>query len=339
MLDPKLTPKQLHNIAGDQAHLNDDILQDIRTHPNAYLELRDWAARNYGMPTPTTAPPAPPEPEPTSKRRWKPNKTKARPDGHKPHSAKRHRLLIIVPIAVIALGAALTWATRTLDPATDTAITQSEQPTQSAQSEPTKPIPEDSDAQSGADTDDADLGTITRAGAASYTCQTLGTGVECWGYLTDTKTQNPRAIKDLEDTPITALAVGKTFVTAIDTEGAVYWWKPAKNPDVEDLGTIPLPITAIAAGNDHACALIGGNAWCWGSNQVGQIRGVATDTQMEPTEIDGPTRLTDLGSTGYEMWASSPEGIWVWGNNKFGQANPNDPADTTPPTLIPWQPN
>lgn len=325
ILDPKLTAQALHAIAADNP-LTDDLLSAIRMHPNVYLELQDWAAHWYGMPNQAPPPPSPPNPEPpTTKINWINRKPTGTNTPEEPasntrpqRSRKRRKALATISIAAVAtVLIALTWATK-------------EATGQNQQSSPPPPSPQsETNRQSGS----PEPGTPIRSGNASHTCQTTGTGVTCWGYLDDGTNQAATPIPELENQPISQLAVGKQFTTAITTQGNVYWWTPTTTP--EQIGTVPTPTTAITAGNDHACTIADTQVWCYGQNHVGQIRGVPTEETMPPTRIADITGAETIGTTGYDTWATTPQGTWVWGNNKFGQSNPEDAAETIPPTFIP----
>src|SRR5438445_4870386 len=61
----------------------------------------------------------------------------------------------------------------------------------------------------------------------------------------------------------------------------------------------PLRFVAITAGADHACALTErGEAYCWGSNQFGQIGNGAADARPHrvPVRVTGDLKFTTVAA-------------------------------------------
>lgn len=185
-----------------------------------------------------------------------------------------------------------------------------------------------------------------RAGGWSFACQTgaAARGVSCWGRIGE-DTQPPTAVSGVEGKRFTALAVGYGFGVGVDTENRVWAWGKNDHGQLgmgvgdtqwaaHEVGTAPGDVSQVVAGVEHTCVLSGGEAWCFGSNRVGQVRGVKTDEGLGLTHVDGPSGVTALGSSGYDTWAETPEGLWVWGSNKWGALVPTDAAETLPPTLV-----
>ncbi len=94
-------------------------------------------------------------------------------------------------------------------------------------------------------------------------------------------------------------------------------------------GTIGIPTgeedTAVDVGIGHACAVRGGEAYCWGSNYSGQL-GIGTDilSSAEPVAVStagvlsGKT-VTDI-STGWENTCAIASGkAYCWGSNDDGR--------------------
>lgn len=244
-------------------------------------------------------------------------------------SGKVIATMILVPLVFLLLLGGL-WARL------HTAESE-EQPGQAQSEAPL--VAEGPDPQSG----ESPEGTPARAGLGSFECATNGEGVSCWGWVSDDETRPMTSVSGLENTQIDHLAVGRGYATAVDTEGTVYAWgrndrgqlgHDGGDPEWEavTVGTLDGRADDLVAGEEHVCALVEGQVWCFGSNRVGQLRGVVTDEVFGLTQIDGIADATSLGTSGFSTWALVPDGSIAWGNSKFGQVDPDDAAATLGPT-------
>jgi hypothetical protein len=85
--------------------------------------------------------------------------------------------------------------------------------------------------------------------------------------------------------------------------------------------------SAIAAGDNHACAVVGSGVMCWGSNDQGQIGLGAVDaveagtlTDHSPTSVVGVTNATAIVAGGSSSCALVQTGdLFCWGNNVEGE--------------------
>lgn len=101
-------------------------------------------------------------------------------------------------------------------------------------------------------------------------------------------------------------------------------------------------ITDISAAGGHTCAIVSGEAWCWGDNTFGQLGngelGVAAST-TQPVKVifsDPATRLTDIAvGVNYSCAVDLAGAAWCWGNNEYAKlgdfTNPLDPGDSNQP--------
>ena len=193
--------------------------------------------------------------------------------------------------------------------------------------------------------------TTLRAGSGSFVCSSGGTGVSCWGADAQANTQgarvSPTAVPGLEKVKVSALSVGKGFAVAVDDSGKVYAWganevgqlgkktnEALVNQAVE-VGKLPAAPTALVSGYEHTCALAKGTVWCFGSNRYGQVNGTVSDTPSGLVQVDKIDGATQIGTSGYDTWATVDKGTWTWGNNSWGQADPSQSVVNVAPTLIP----
>jgi alpha-tubulin suppressor-like RCC1 family protein len=117
----------------------------------------------------------------------------------------------------------------------------------------------------------------------------------------------------------------------------------ARIPTLDD----PLPgaFVAVSAGQEHTCGLItDGSAYCWGSNEFGQL-GAASDTtclrddrviacQLRPLAVTGGLKFLQIAAGGRHTCGLAINGrIHCWGDNLRGGLG--DPAVRDSPTPIP----
>ena len=98
----------------------------------------------------------------------------------------------------------------------------------------------------------------------------------------------------------------------------------------------------VVAGANHACALFGGKAWCWGSNhfgQIGSVIGLADDRPRVPMKVlmpEGITITSISAGTNHTCAVAMNGQAYCWGQNNMEQSNPHPGAcstGTTPPSI------
>jgi hypothetical protein len=80
------------------------------------------------------------------------------------------------------------------------------------------------------------------------------------------------------------------------------------------------PVTSLSVGKSHACAVVEGDVWCWGSNLYAAI-GVSATGCFPPTKLDVPDetfRSVGVGDTHTCALAKSGT-VFCWGTNSAGQ--------------------
>ncbi|MBN2361086.1 MAG: hypothetical protein JXR83_16645 [Deltaproteobacteria bacterium] len=156
-----------------------------------------------------------------------------------------------------------------------------------------------------------------------------------------------------------AVTAGRSFSCALSAAGAVKCW--GENGDGQlglgdidnrgvtrqqlgtalravDLGALP-PVTAIAAGQSHVCALIdGGTVKCWGANSKGQLGlGDTVDRGVGPNQLGAFLPSVDLGARCLVVAIAANEqrscaicvegAIKCWGGNGCGELGLGDLED------------
>src|SRR5206468_2443812 len=110
---------------------------------------------------------------------------------------------------------------------------------------------------------------------------------------------------------VAKMAIGGSHACALTVHGAVKCWGANANgqlgigstvaqtvpTDVVGLGS---GIMAIAAGDDHACALTNrGRVKCWGANDIGQLGDGTKNASLVPVDVQGlSARVADIATSG-----------------------------------------
>jgi hypothetical protein len=84
----------------------------------------------------------------------------------------------------------------------------------------------------------------------------------------------------------------------------------------------PGSFSSIGAGSRHFCGLTaGGEAQCWGSNDLGQLGSSRADSDV-PAPVDGGHVFTDLAlGDVHSCGLTASAEVWCWGGNRQGQVS------------------
>jgi alpha-tubulin suppressor-like RCC1 family protein len=99
--------------------------------------------------------------------------------------------------------------------------------------------------------------------------------------------------------------------------------------------------TAISVGQSHACAIIGGKAYCWGDNSSGQLgnnnQGVSSNTAVavDTTGVLAGKTLAQISAGNAFTCALDTAGLaYCWGQNGNGQLGNNSTTPTAVPVAV-----
>jgi alpha-tubulin suppressor-like RCC1 family protein len=178
-------------------------------------------------------------------------------------------------------------------------------------------------------------------------------GVMCWGsndngQLGDgsrTDRNQPAAVKGLA-ARIAAVAAGYGHTCALTADGGVQCWGRNKNGELGDgtnqrssqpvnVSGLDRGVVAIAAGDDHTCAVTSqGAVKCWGYNGAGQLGDGTTENRDIPVDVQqltGGVMGVAAGEVHSCVWTVRDE-VMCWGANGTGQLGdaPDVPSRTVP---------
>lgn len=151
---------------------------------------------------------------------------------------------------------------------------------------------------------------------------------------------------------IQALTTGTFHSCALSNNGSVLCWGANYYGQLGD-GTLtskntPVAVTdlsseiqALAAGDDHTCALtLSGGPLCWGNNLDGQLGDGTLVSKNKPVAVTGLSNSVQaLAPGGYHTCAltaetAGVEALFCWGNNSSGQLGDGSGWSTTPSTVV-----
>jgi alpha-tubulin suppressor-like RCC1 family protein len=156
---------------------------------------------------------------------------------------------------------------------------------------------------------------------------------------------------------LTQIAAGDNYTCALDSAGAAYCWGSNAGGQLGDGSTtdsdVPVAVdasgvlagktlTQIAAGDaDNTCALDkSGAAYCWGSNDVGQLGDGSTTDSDVPVAVDasgvlaGKT-LTQITAGQLHACAVDAAGAaYCWGYNDYGELGDGSMTNSSVPVAV-----
>jgi alpha-tubulin suppressor-like RCC1 family protein len=191
-------------------------------------------------------------------------------------------------------------------------------------------------------------GATSVASGADFSCAVLSDGtVECWGMNfygtlgngTTTDSSTPVVVSGVSG--VKSIAAGADFACAVLSGGTVECWGLNFYGQLGDASTVGpnqcngwacsmapvvvagLPVTtAIAAGEDHVCALSStGTVACWGNDDYGQLgNGMAVEDSPTPVAVVGLSGVTAVTAGNDFSCALTTGGSpSCWGDNEYGQ--------------------
>jgi alpha-tubulin suppressor-like RCC1 family protein len=91
-------------------------------------------------------------------------------------------------------------------------------------------------------------------------------------------------------------------------------------------------VTAIAVGQNHACAVASGNVYCWGYNSSGQIgTGTTGTTPVLASRAGSITGATQVSAGAGHSCALASGIVYCWGDDVYGELGNNSTTASASP--------
>jgi alpha-tubulin suppressor-like RCC1 family protein len=202
---------------------------------------------------------------------------------------------------------------------------------------------------------------ITAGGA--HTCALLADGsAKCWGNNeTGQLGISNTALANIAPTPVLGgggsaltarnIAAGRNHTCAVRANATVACWGSNDSGQLGNLTVtisptpVPVsgltgPVSAIAAGDTHTCALVNGSVQCWGANGSGQL-GLG-DNLDRPTAVTVPGLTNAVGiaaggtlGTAHTCASLANGTVRCWGSNGSGQLGTGNTSPSAFPVAVP----
>ena len=170
-------------------------------------------------------------------------------------------------------------------------------------------------------------------------------GVTCWGD--NLSIVAPVGVRGLAD-PATAIAAGANHTCAVTRPGSVMCWGynpygqlgggTTRSPvDAVEIKGLPAPAVAVAAGEQHDCAVLSAGAVvCWGDNRRGQLGDGTTTSGAAPVAVEGLAGAATAIAAGqhHTCALTSAGGARCWGSNEFGQLGDGTTTNRLQPVAV-----
>lgn len=182
---------------------------------------------------------------------------------------------------------------------------------------------------------------ISSHGANPYTCAVAAGKAYCWGTAGNGQLGNGSTLQQNAPVAVTATVMTGT-VTAISTgtlnacavaAGKAYCWGYGAQGSLGNgstsqtnvpvaVSTSPMSgtVTAISVGNDQACAVASGSAYCWGYNNKGQLGDGTINQRNTPVLVYTPSSISSVSNVVaafQRTYLISNDGAYSFGNGAY----------------------
>ena len=197
------------------------------------------------------------------------------------------------------------------------------------------------------------------AGSAHMCALTTDGSIWCWGANfsgqlgdgTNVNRNTPVRVSGLLG-GVLEIAAGSEHTCALTRGGALACWGAnfagqlgdgttvKRNAPVMIVSGLSRPVTGIAAGSEHTCALVAGGVKCWGANFSGQLGDGTNVNRSTPVSVSGIAGgVSEVLAGSSHTCALSTSGAMVcWGANFSGQLGDGTNLSRSTPIDVPGLP-
>ena len=202
---------------------------------------------------------------------------------------------------------------------------------------------------------DGDSAVTAIVAGNQYSCAIHGGAAKCWGFggtgeLGDGNSRSSATAVQVVglDGDVTAIAAGDSTACAVQ-RGVAWCWGRGTNGELGNGATASThrpvqvkglgrdsSVTVIAVGDFHSCAVQGGAAWCWGSNNSGRL---GSGSAVGRSSVPVPVRGLDSGVTaiaaGFSHSCAIQYGVTkCWGSGSNGQLGAGRADSSNTPLVV-----
>jgi alpha-tubulin suppressor-like RCC1 family protein len=198
-------------------------------------------------------------------------------------------------------------------------------------------------------------GATSVAGGGTLSCALVNGGAKCWGGNdrgqlgtgNNTVSNAPTDTVGLSS-GVSQIAAGVNYACAVASGGAAKCWglndngqlgnNSLQNSNVPtDVVGLSSGVTAIAARQNHTCAIVSGGAKCWGTNGSGQLGTGNNSPSQVPVDVSGlpaGSNVAAIGIGAAHSCAVINGSVKCWGDNLYGELGTGNTSNTNVPTDV-----
>jgi len=203
------------------------------------------------------------------------------------------------------------------------------------------------------------LSFVTLTAGGDHTCGLTAAGsAYCWGYNPNGELGDGQPVGSTQSRPspvavtggllFAKISAGGNYTRGLTSAGQAYCWGGWGNGELGDGGpsdrrrSSPGPVAGtivfaqLSTGYRHACGLTtGGQAFCWGKNQSGQLGDGTLTVRSAPVPVIGGTLFQQVAAGGdHSCGLTSAGAAACWGSDAYGQLGDGTTTNRATPGVV-----